>query len=133
MNNCASLTSSFAQSVVSENGERQSLIETNDSRNYLRIVKAIYPFKGANNDELCFEKDDLIILTQTPDGGWYEGTHLSKRITGWFPASYVTPLSMEQAHSLLDEQFIDSFYKDNNQQTNRMIVNILCNFFILSN
>lgn len=122
MRNCDSSTNSFTHNTVEENGERQSLLEPTDGKNYLRIVKAIYPFRGANNDELCFEKDDLIILTQTPDGGWYEGTHLSKRITGWFPASYVTPLSMEQAHLLLDEQFIDAFYRDNNQQANRMLV-----------
>ena len=103
-------------------------IETNKSNsnnsNYLKIVKAIYPFKGENNDELCFEKNDLIILTQTPEGGWYEGTHLLNRITGWFPAGYVIPLPPDHAHSLLDQQFIDSFNKDNGQQMNRNLVSI---------
>ena len=110
-----------------DTNETRSGITSSDSgyvsnKNYLKIVKAIYPFKGANNDELCFQKDDLIILTQTPEGGWYEGTHLAKRITGWFPAGYVTPLHPDHAHSLLDQQFIDTFNKDHNLQSNRASV-----------
>lgn len=46
MNNCFSLTNHCAQIVVNKNGQRQLLIETNDSRNYLRLVKAINPLKG---------------------------------------------------------------------------------------
>lgn len=114
-----------SSSTASLDAEEMAENDTSDeqqNKNCLRIVKAIYPFNGANNDELCFEKDDLIILTQTPEGGWYEGTHLSKRVTGWFPAGYVSPLSTEQAHSLLDQHFIDSFNKDNNQQNSRMMV-----------
>jgi len=101
-----------------ESGDSNSI-----NRNYLKIVKAIYSFKGENNDELCFEKDDVIILTQTPEGGWFEGTHLVNRVTGWFPAGYVIPLHPDHAHSLLDEQFFDVFHKDSNQQANRNVVN----------
>ncbi|KAH9491805.1 Rho guanine nucleotide exchange factor 7 [Bulinus truncatus] len=46
-------------------------------------VKAIHSFKGANNDELCFKKGDVITVTQSWDEGWWEGT-LNGR-TGWFP------------------------------------------------
>ncbi|XP_074602267.1 rho guanine nucleotide exchange factor 7-like [Brevipalpus obovatus] len=114
----SSLTASLDAEEIAENDTS----DEQQNKNCLRIVKAIYSFNGANNDELCFEKDDLIILTQTPEGGWYEGTHLSKRVTGWFPAGYVSPLSTEQAHSLLDQHFIDSFSRDNNQQNSRMMV-----------
>ena len=92
--------------------------------NYLKIVKAIYPFKGSNNDELCFKKDDLIILTQTPEGGWFEGTHLSNRVTGWFPAGYVIPLEPDAIHQMLDNQFILNFNKDSSLQANRRCVSI---------
>ncbi|XP_015835673.1 rho guanine nucleotide exchange factor 7 isoform X4 [Tribolium castaneum] len=50
------------------------------------VVQAIYPFKGSNNDELCFKKGDLITVTQKDDG-WWEGTFNGK--TGWFPSNYV--------------------------------------------
>jgi Rho guanine nucleotide exchange factor 7 len=50
------------------------------------VVQAIFPFKGANNDELCFKKGDIITVTQKDDG-WWEGTLNGK--TGWFPSNYV--------------------------------------------
>uniref|UniRef100_A0A8D8TQA5 Rho guanine nucleotide exchange factor 7 n=1 Tax=Cacopsylla melanoneura TaxID=428564 RepID=A0A8D8TQA5_9HEMI len=51
------------------------------------LVQAIYSFKGKNNDELCFKKGDVIVVTQKEDGGWWEGTFNEK--TGWFPSNYV--------------------------------------------
>lgn len=52
------------------------------------LVKAIYSFKGKNNDELCFKKGDVITVTQKEEGGWWEGT--LGETTGWFPSNYVT-------------------------------------------
>lgn len=51
------------------------------------IVQAEFNFRGGNNDELVFNKGDLITVTQKEEGGWWEGT-LSDR-TGWFPSNYV--------------------------------------------
>ncbi|CRL01258.1 CLUMA_CG014472, isoform B [Clunio marinus] len=44
------------------------------------IVQAEFPFKGSNNDELCFKKGDLIV---------WEGTAVETGKTGWFPSNYV--------------------------------------------
>ncbi|XP_034936419.1 rho guanine nucleotide exchange factor 7 isoform X2 [Chelonus insularis] len=52
-----------------------------------KLVTALFSFKGKNNDELCFKKGDVITITQTDDGGWWEGTLNEK--TGWFPSNYV--------------------------------------------
>ncbi|KAI4504068.1 hypothetical protein M0802_000539 [Mischocyttarus mexicanus] len=52
-----------------------------------KFVTALFSFKGKNNDELCFKKDDIITITQTDDEGWWEGTLHDK--TGWFPSNYV--------------------------------------------
>ncbi|XP_076657818.1 rho-type guanine nucleotide exchange factor isoform X1 [Halictus rubicundus] len=52
-----------------------------------KFVTALYSFKGKNNDELCFKKGDTILITQTDDEGWWEGTLHDK--TGWFPSNYV--------------------------------------------
>ena len=57
------------------------------------LLKAIYPFKGSNNDELNFKKGDEIVLTQKEDGGWWEGT-LDGR-TGWFPSNYVKEINRQ--------------------------------------
>ena len=57
----------------------------------VQLVQAIYDYQGENNDELCIAKGDVITVTQTPDGGWFEGT--LDGITGWFPSNYVEPVS----------------------------------------
>ncbi|XP_023336754.1 rho guanine nucleotide exchange factor 7 isoform X2 [Eurytemora carolleeae] len=54
-------------------------------------VRAIFKFKGTNNDELKFKKSDIITLTQKLEGGWWEGTLDGK--TGWFPCNYVEEIS----------------------------------------
>lgn len=54
------------------------------------IVQAEFSFKGSNNDELCFKKGDLIVLTNRDDGGWWEGTAVESGETGWFPSNYVS-------------------------------------------
>ncbi|OUC41748.1 SH3 domain protein [Trichinella nativa] len=52
------------------------------------VVRAKHNFNGRNNDELCFKKGDVIVVTQILDEGWWEGTLNDK--TGWFPSNYVT-------------------------------------------
>lgn len=56
----------------------------------VRLVQAIYDYVGENNDELCLKKGDIITVTQTPEGGWFEGT--LRGMTGWFPCNYVEPI-----------------------------------------
>ncbi|KAH7687760.1 Variant SH3 domain containing protein, partial [Aphelenchoides avenae] len=52
----------------------------------LRVI-AKYKFIGRCNDELTFEKNDIITVTQQLDGGWWEGA-LNGQV-GWFPADYI--------------------------------------------
>uniref|UniRef100_A0A914CVN1 SH3 domain-containing protein n=1 Tax=Acrobeloides nanus TaxID=290746 RepID=A0A914CVN1_9BILA len=53
------------------------------------LIKAIakYNFIGRNNDELSFSKNDVIIIIQQLDGGWWEGSFNDK--IGWFPSNFV--------------------------------------------
>ncbi|KAK3530219.1 hypothetical protein QTP86_020156 [Hemibagrus guttatus] len=51
------------------------------------LVKARFNFQQTNEDELCFNKGDLIQVTRQEEGGWWEGTFNGK--TGWFPSNYV--------------------------------------------
>lgn len=71
-------------------------------------VKAVYKFKGTNNDELKFKKGDIITITQKEDGGWWEGTLDGK--TGWFPSNYVEelldPSSVSGAEKELPEEVL---------------------------
>ncbi|CAB3400825.1 unnamed protein product [Caenorhabditis bovis] len=52
------------------------------------LARAKFKFEGANNDELRFNKNDVVTITQQPEGGWWEGT--VDGVTGWFPSAYVT-------------------------------------------
>jgi len=58
------------------------------------LVRAVYKFKGSNNDELKFKKGDVITITQQEDGGWWEGTLDGK--TGWFPSNYVEEMQVRE-------------------------------------
>ncbi|XP_074514963.1 rho guanine nucleotide exchange factor 7a isoform X2 [Sebastes fasciatus] len=51
------------------------------------LVRARFNFQQNNEDELSFDKGDLIGVTRQEDGGWWEGM-LNGR-TGWFPSNYV--------------------------------------------
>ncbi len=51
------------------------------------VVKARFNFKQNNEDELSFNKGELIHVTRQEEGGWWEGSFNGK--TGWFPSNYV--------------------------------------------
>ncbi|XP_041694001.1 rho guanine nucleotide exchange factor 6 isoform X2 [Coregonus clupeaformis] len=53
----------------------------------LVLVKARFQFKQNNEDELSFNKGDLISVLRQEEGGWWEGSLNGK--TGWFPSNYV--------------------------------------------
>ncbi|CAK9292777.1 unnamed protein product [Gordionus sp. m RMFG-2023] len=78
------------------------------------IAKALYSFKGKNNDELSFLKGDIITITQAPTlvcdkeiniyesdpKDWWEGS-LSSKI-GWFPCNYVEIIDNDESINNLD-------------------------------
>ncbi|XP_042282083.1 rho guanine nucleotide exchange factor 7a isoform X4 [Thunnus albacares] len=51
------------------------------------LVKARFNFQQTNEDELTFNKGDIISVTRQEDGGWWEGMLNGK--AGWFPSNYV--------------------------------------------
>ncbi|XP_060785613.1 rho guanine nucleotide exchange factor 7a isoform X3 [Neoarius graeffei] len=64
----------------------RSLDMTENSNTQL-VVKARFNFQQTNEDELSFAKGDIITVTRTEEGGWWEGNLSGK--TGWFPSNYV--------------------------------------------
>ncbi|XP_026074130.1 rho guanine nucleotide exchange factor 7-like isoform X1 [Carassius auratus] len=69
------------RSLVSNTGDM-----TENSNTQL-VVKARFNFQQTNEDELSFSKGDIISVTRTEEGGWWEGSLNGK--TGWFPSNYV--------------------------------------------
>ncbi|XP_062287195.1 rho guanine nucleotide exchange factor 7a isoform X2 [Scomber scombrus] len=51
------------------------------------LVKARFNFQQNNEDELTFNKGDIISVTRQEDGGWWEGMFNGR--SGWFPSNYV--------------------------------------------
>ncbi len=51
------------------------------------LVKARFNFQQTNEDELSFNKADIIQVIRQEEGGWWEGSLNGK--TGWFPSNYV--------------------------------------------
>ncbi|XP_052460437.1 rho guanine nucleotide exchange factor 7 isoform X1 [Carassius gibelio] len=51
------------------------------------LVKARFNFQQTNEDELSFNKGDIIQVMRQEEGGWWEGSLNGK--TGWFPSNYV--------------------------------------------
>ena len=54
---------------------------------YCSIKQSLIWFPNIDFLQLKFKKGDLITITQSEDGGWWEGTLDGK--TGWFPSNYV--------------------------------------------
>ncbi|XP_056611218.1 rho guanine nucleotide exchange factor 7a isoform X1 [Triplophysa dalaica] len=78
--------SSLGRSSKVLHNQFRSLDMTENSNAQL-VVKARFDFQQTNEDELSFNKGDIINVTRTEEGGWWEGTFNGK--TGWFPSNYV--------------------------------------------
>ncbi|XP_041846006.1 rho guanine nucleotide exchange factor 6 isoform X4 [Melanotaenia boesemani] len=73
------------------------------------MVKARFNFKQNNEDELSFNKGEMIIVTRQEEGGWWEGTLNSK--TGWFPSNYVREVKpCEKSLSSKGTQLTKNYY-----------------------
>ncbi|OCT95376.1 rho guanine nucleotide exchange factor 7 isoform X4 [Xenopus laevis] len=62
-------------------------LDMTENSNHHMVVRAKFNFQQTNEDELSFNKGDIIHITRLEEGGWWEGTHSGK--TGWFPSNYV--------------------------------------------
>ncbi|XP_072251557.1 rho guanine nucleotide exchange factor 6 isoform X1 [Leuresthes tenuis] len=74
-----------------------------------QMVKARFIFKQNNEDELSFNKGDVILVTRQEEGGWWEGTLNGK--TGWFPSNYVREVKpCEKPASPKGSQLTKNYY-----------------------
>jgi Rho guanine nucleotide exchange factor 7 len=76
--------------VLPLSGDDQQVTEVNerDTQDSPElVVRARYAFTGEGEDELVFEKGEIISVTKVVEGGWWEG-YCNGRV-GWFPGVYV--------------------------------------------
>ena len=78
--------------------------------------------------QICFQKGDLITVTQIVDGGWWEGT--SRGVTGWFPSNYVQEvkgvIGQYKGSCNINEQLV--FYKSDLLSSKRGINHVYFKF-----
>ncbi|XP_048002560.1 intersectin-2-like [Leguminivora glycinivorella] len=68
-----------------------SKMDTMPAETVIDKVIALYPYTAQNADELSFEKDDIIAVTdRSQDPAWWQGE--LRGMTGLFPSNYVTKL-----------------------------------------
>ena len=66
------------------------------------IVRASYPYAcastgpggGASKGQLVFPEGAVLLVAERSDDGWCRGYSAGNQ--GWFPASYVSPITPEQ-------------------------------------
>ncbi|XP_026300046.1 intersectin-1 isoform X8 [Apis mellifera] len=66
------------------------------------IVQVIAPYEATSSEQLDLQKGQLIMIRKKTDSGWWEGelqARGKKRQIGWFPASYVKPLTSSSNRS----------------------------------
>lgn len=71
---------------------------TNKTFLFLDKVIALYPYKAINDDELSFEKDDIISVLGKDEPEWWRGE--LNGIVGLFPSNYVGPFASGKKNSL---------------------------------
>lgn len=80
------LTSSSNRSTPVSHGYQDSPTDPNIER-----VMALYPYQAQNEDELSFEKGDVISVLAKEETAWWRGE--LNGVSGVFPSNYVSPMS----------------------------------------
>ncbi|KAH8249562.1 hypothetical protein KR032_010580 [Drosophila birchii] len=65
-------------------------------------VIALYPYKAQNDDELSFDKDDIISVLGRDEPEWWRGE--LNGLSGLFPSNYVGPFVTSDSHSSFGER-----------------------------
>ncbi|KAG5322021.1 ITSN1 protein, partial [Acromyrmex heyeri] len=66
------------------------------------IVQVIAPYQATSSEQLDLQRGQLIMIRKKTDSGWWEGelqARGKKRQVGWFPATYVKPLTSSSNRS----------------------------------
>ncbi|XP_066583007.1 intersectin-1 [Prorops nasuta] len=79
------LTSSSNRSTPVSHGYQDSPTDPNVER-----VMALYPYQAQNEDELSFEKGDVITVLAKEEAAWWKGE--LHGVSGVFPSNYVSPM-----------------------------------------
>uniref|UniRef100_T2MDY3 Rho guanine nucleotide exchange factor 7 n=1 Tax=Hydra vulgaris TaxID=6087 RepID=T2MDY3_HYDVU len=88
----------------------------------LIFLQAIYQFVGSCEDELSFNKGDVLVVTKKDSGGWWEGMIDGK--IGWFPCNYGEEITADPLPTP-DEVLPSTLSEDAKQYHKLVVENIL--------
>lgn len=76
----------------------QSVVTPSDSTSNMyaglgKVSKALYDYAAADDDEISFMKDDVIIHSEPIDSGWMTGVNQRTGEQGMLPSNYVEKLN----------------------------------------
>jgi len=66
-------------------------------------AKAVFKFEGAQADDLSFDEDDVIIVLQKDESGWWTGRNVHTGQEGDFPFNYVEILDEREAAQYMNK------------------------------
>ncbi|XP_046852751.1 uncharacterized protein LOC124446006 [Xenia sp. Carnegie-2017] len=67
-----------------------------------KAYRATHSYERKNQDELSFSENDIVLVVQETDTGWWRGS--TSHCEGWFPASYVEELDSSPVDS--DDNYV---------------------------
>ncbi|XP_058804871.1 intersectin-1 isoform X2 [Phymastichus coffea] len=84
-------------------------------------VMALYPYKAQNEDELSFEKGDVIVVLSKDEDSWWRGE--LNGLSGVFPSNYVSPMlnALSRAENAMAQQ-LDSMERKRQEYIKELIV-----------
>ncbi|XP_043468951.1 intersectin-1 isoform X3 [Leptopilina heterotoma] len=91
------LTSNSNRSTPVSHGYLDSPTDPNIER-----VMALYPYQAQNEDELSFEKGDVITVLAKEEEAWWRGE--LNGVSGVFPSNYVSSMSSEMINEVMMTQ-----------------------------
>ncbi|CAK9815717.1 ITSN1 [Anthophora quadrimaculata] len=107
-------TSSSNRSTPVSHGYQDSPTDPNVER-----VMALYPYQAQNEDELSFEKGDVITVLAKEESAWWKGE--LNGVSGVFPSNYVSPMSDEKTTDILVYSGLDPMRRNRQEYINELI------------
>jgi len=73
-------------------------------------VLCIYDFRAADDDQLSFSKNEILLIVKRENTGWWAAMRRGGDTIGWIPQAFVNPLTEEMAERLTNVKEDLRFY-----------------------
>lgn len=74
-------------------------------------VLCMYDFRAADQDQLSFRKNEMLLIVKQENTGWWAAMRKGGDVIGWIPRAFVNPLTEEMAERLANVREELRFYE----------------------